>query len=89
MPDNKNTFEDIRHEENGMEFWLAREFAEVLGYAQWRNFLAVVGKKVRQTIKELGGTMPEDLPPPEKSIQQLERAKKKALKQGQDKFNDD
>lgn len=33
--------------------------------------------------------MPEDLPPPEKSIQQLERAKKKALKQGQDKFNDD
>jgi DNA-damage-inducible protein D len=39
-----------------------------------------VGKKVRQTIKELGGTMPEDLPTPEKSIQQLERAQKKALK---------
>ena len=32
-----------------------------------------VGKKVRDTIKELGGTMPEDLPTPEKSIQQLER----------------
>lgn len=32
-----------------------------------------VGKKVRQTIKELGGTMPEDLPTPEKSIAQLER----------------
>lgn len=32
-----------------------------------------VGKKVRQTIKELGGTMPEDLPTPKKSIQQLER----------------
>ena len=41
-----------------------------------------VGKKVRQTIKELGGTMPEDLPTPEKSIKQLESAekKKKALK---------
>ncbi|WP_418881522.1 DNA damage-inducible protein D, partial [Waltera sp.] len=31
-----------------------------------------VGKKVRDTIKDLGGTMPEDLPTPEKSIQQLE-----------------
>lgn len=32
-----------------------------------------VGKKVRDTIKDLGGTMPEDLPTPEKSIQQLAR----------------
>ena len=39
-----------------------------------------VGKKVRQTIAELGGTMPEDLPTPEKSIQQLEREQKKKLK---------
>ena len=30
-----------------------------------------VGKKVRQTIKELGGTMPEDLPTPKKSIKQI------------------
>jgi DNA-damage-inducible protein D len=36
-----------------------------------------VGKKVRQTIDELGGTMPEALPTPEKSIQQIENAKKK------------
>ena len=39
-----------------------------------------VGRKVRQTIKELGGTMPEDLPTPEKSIKQLEREEKKKLK---------
>ncbi len=32
-----------------------------------------VGAKVRSTIKELGGTMPEDLPTPEKSIQQIEK----------------
>ncbi len=32
-----------------------------------------VGKKVRQTIAELGGTMPEDLPTPSKSIQQIEK----------------
>ena len=39
-----------------------------------------VGKKVRQTIEELGGTLPENLPAPEHSIQQLESAKKKQLK---------
>ena len=32
-----------------------------------------VGRKVRQTIQELGGTMPEDLPTPEKSVKQIER----------------
>ena len=36
-----------------------------------------VGHKVRQTIKELGGTMPENLPKPEKSIKQIEREKKR------------
>ncbi|MBO0790222.1 MAG: hypothetical protein J2P36_04655, partial [Ktedonobacteraceae bacterium] len=41
-----------------------------------------VGQKVRQTIEELGGTMPEDLPTPEKSIQQLQREEQKRLKQG-------
>lgn len=36
-----------------------------------------VGAKVRQTIAELGGTMPEDLPTPNKSIKQIERELKK------------
>lgn len=36
-----------------------------------------VGKKVRQMIQELGGTMPEKLPTPETSIKQLEQAQKK------------
>lgn len=39
-----------------------------------------VGKKVRQTIKELGGTMPEDLPTPERSVKQIEREEKRKLK---------
>lgn len=40
-----------------------------------------VGRKVRQTIQELGGTMPEDLPTPEKSVKQIEReAERKKLK---------
>ena len=32
-----------------------------------------VGKKVRQTIKELGGTMPEDLETPKKSLKELDK----------------
>ena len=32
-----------------------------------------VGKKVRETIKDLGGTMPEDLPTPDKSILQIKK----------------
>lgn len=39
-----------------------------------------VGKKVRQTIAELGGTMPEDLPVAE-SIKKLETRQKRLLKQ--------
>lgn len=38
-----------------------------------------VGKKVRQTISELGGTMPEDLPTPEKSVKQIEKEQEKKL----------
>jgi len=40
-----------------------------------------VGSKVRQTIKELGGIMPENLLTPEKSITEIEREQIKALKE--------
>ncbi len=39
-----------------------------------------VGAKVRKTIKELGGTMPEDLPTPKKSLKQLEKENGKTIK---------
>lgn len=39
-----------------------------------------VGQAIRNTIKKLGGTMPEDLPTPKKSIKELEKEKKKRLK---------
>ncbi len=44
-----------------------------------------VGKKVRETIKELGGTMPEDLPTPDKSIAQIEREQNKRLNSSEDR----
>ena len=39
-----------------------------------------VGKIVRDTIKQLGGTMPEELPTPDKSISQIEKEERKKLK---------
>lgn len=39
-----------------------------------------VGKEVRTAIEKIGGTMPEDLPTPEKSIQQIEKEQIARLK---------
>lgn len=44
-----------------------------------------VGRKVRQTIDDLGGTMPENLPQPQSSIQQIESAQKKLAKKKAEK----
>jgi len=52
----------------------------VRGKAQASQTHFEVGRKVRQTIAELGGTMPENLPTPRASIKQIESAKKKLEK---------
>lgn len=39
-----------------------------------------VGSKIRDTIKELGGIMPEELSTPKKSLKELEREKSKMSK---------
>ena len=40
-----NTFEaHAQRADNGVEFWLARDIQYLLGYAQWRNFVAVINK---------------------------------------------
>lgn len=127
----EKSFESIKYtDENGVEFWYARELMIVLEYKQWRRFEQViekakeacknsniniddhfadvgkivkagstskdigdikltryacithhnVGQAVRQTIKRIGGTMPEDLPTPSKSAKQIEKEKQKELK---------
>lgn len=43
-----------------------------------------VGAAIRNTINELGGTMPEELPAPEKSIKELDKEKQNQLKENQD-----
>ena len=41
----------------------------------------IVGKTVRKAIKELGGTMPENLPTPTKSVKEIEIEELKRLKE--------
>ena len=39
----KKLFDDLRHfDENGNEYWFARELQEALQYKEWRNFQKVI-----------------------------------------------
>lgn len=43
----ENIFEDIKHiDENGNEYWCARELQKVLEYKEWRNFNKVINKAI-------------------------------------------
>lgn len=46
-------FEAASGEVNGIECWSARELQEILGYAQWRNFEAVI-HKAREACEAAG-----------------------------------
>src|SRR6266566_1013623 len=60
---------------------LRRDQVSTKGQANVTHYL--VGQEVSEAIKRLGGTMPEDLPTPEKSIQELQREELQRLKPGQ------
>ena len=43
--DNNKSFENIKHiDENGVEFWYARELMPVLQYSNWQNFEKIIHK---------------------------------------------
>ena len=51
---NNQTFEDIKHtDENGMEFWYARELQNILTYKEWRKFENVI-VKAKKSCKNTG-----------------------------------
>lgn len=60
---------------------IRRDKVNTKGQANVTHYL--VGQEVREAIKRLGGTMPEDLPTPEQSIQELQREEQQRLKPGQ------
>lgn len=69
--------QDIK--EHNISLAEAANQAGIKGKPQANKVHHDVGAKVRQTIKELGGTMPEDLATPTKSIQQIKKEKQKKL----------
>ncbi len=44
------TFEESAYEQDGIEYWLARELQELLGYSEWRNFLNAI-EKAKESCK--------------------------------------
>jgi len=56
---------------------LKRENIQTEGEANEAHYN--VGKNIREVIAKIGGTMPEDMPTPEKSLKQLEKENKKIL----------
>jgi len=44
---NNNVFENIKHiDENGVEYWYARELMPIIDYKDWRNFNKVIDKAI-------------------------------------------
>ena len=44
---NEKIFEEIKHiDENGIEYWEARELKDILEYAQWRRFNEVINRAI-------------------------------------------
>lgn len=42
---NNKSFEYIKHiDENGVEFWYARELMPILQYSNWQNFEKIIDK---------------------------------------------
>ena len=49
---NNKTFENIKHiDENGVEFWYARELMVCLNYSKWSNFKKVIYKAINSCEK--------------------------------------
>lgn len=46
--ENESLFEQIKHiDENGVEYWQARQLSKALGYSDFRNFIKVLKKAAR------------------------------------------
>ena len=49
-----SVFEQIKHtDDNGNEFWMARQLAKALAYTDFRNFISVI-EKAKESCKNSG-----------------------------------
>lgn len=47
------TFEEFAYQQDGIDYWLARELQTPLGYSEWRNFLNAV-EKAKESCRTTG-----------------------------------
>lgn len=75
----RKTFEDIKHvNENGSEFWYARELMIILEYSKWENFEKVINK-AKETCENSGITVVDHFPDVRKTIKMPKGAEKTIL----------
>jgi DNA-damage-inducible protein D len=71
-------FEEIKHEENGQEYWFARELALVLEYVQWRNFERVIDRAML-ACKNSGFAVVDHFAEVGKTVEMPSKAKPKTI----------
>ena len=69
------TFEEYAYDQDGVEFWFARELQELLGYADWRNFLNSIDK-AKESCKSVGEKVSDHFVDVTKTIQMPKGASK-------------
>lgn len=68
-------FEEYAYEQDGIEYWLARELQELLGYADWRNFLNAINK-AKESCETTGEVVSDHFVDVNKTIQMPKGASK-------------
>jgi DNA-damage-inducible protein D len=68
-------FEEYAYEQDGVEYWLARELQELLGYSEWRNFLNAINK-AKESCETTGEAVSDHFVDVNKTIQMPKGATK-------------
>ena len=61
------TFEDYAYEEDGIEFWFARDLQGLLGYSKWENFAKVI-EKAKESCKNANQIVLDHFPDVRKMV---------------------
>ena len=82
-------FEQIKHtDENGIEFWFARELAPVLEYSKWENFQKVIDRAML-ACKNSGQQISDHFPDVRKTVEMPSKARKTGFVDVNKTKNDD
>src|SRR3989344_4693039 len=71
----RTSFEESAHQQEGLEFWLARDLQKLLGYDKWENFLNAI-EKAKIACKNSGHDISDHFPDARKMVEIGSRAKR-------------